>query len=195
MRKILATPDLPAWLLVDGDAGKVARLRDALDAALAGRPRDKVVDLVERTDIEPGSMTIALGVTAVAEMLELDEDDIDAAALKVTVPFQIRKRGVETRLVLADQPARRDEVLIRNIALAHCWFEQIKAGDSFDTIAAEAGVSKRRVQQMIGLAFLAPDIVRDIFDGKQPLGLTSDWCKAHTLPSDWDEQRRVLATL
>ncbi|MGR3323216.1 MAG: recombinase family protein [Pseudooceanicola sp.] len=195
VRKMLGATDLPARLLANADAGEVARLRGLLDGTLAGRPREEVLDLVERTDIAPGAMTVTLGAAAVATTLELDEQGIDPAALKVTEPFQHRKRGVETRLILADQPAGRDEVLIRNIALAHHWFGRIKAGDSFAHIAETAGVSKRRVQQMIGLAFLAPDIVRDVFDGKQPVGFTSDWCKTHTLPSDWDEQRRVLATL
>ncbi len=57
------------------------------------------------------------------------------------------------------------------------------------------GTSKRRVQQVIGLAFLAPDIVRDVLDGKQPLGFTSEWCLRHDLPSDWAAQRQLLATL
>jgi hypothetical protein len=37
---------------------------------------------------------------------------------------------------------------------------------------------------MIDLAFLAPDIVRDVLHGKQPMGFTSDWCKTRDLPSD-----------
>jgi site-specific DNA recombinase len=84
---------------------------------------------------------------------------------------------------------------IRNIARAHVWFEAIKAGQTFDEIAAAAGTSKRRVQDMVGLAFLAPDIVRDVLEGRQPSGFTSDWCKAHELPSDWPGQRALLATL
>lgn len=54
---------------------------------------------------------------------------------------------------------------------------------------------KRRVQQMIGLAFQSPDIVRDAFEGKQPLGFTSDWLLRHDIPSAWDEQRALIATL
>jgi hypothetical protein len=57
------------------------------------------------------------------------------------------------------------------------------------------GGSKRRIQHIIGLAFLAPDIVRDVVDGRQPMGFTSDWCKRRGLPSDWAEQRVLLATL
>ncbi len=42
---------------------------------------------------------------------------------------------------------------------------------------------------------LAPDIVRDILAGKQPLGLTSTWVATHTLPVDWADQRALIATL
>ncbi len=54
------------------------------------------------------------------------------------------------------------------------FFVTIDDGCSFEAIAAEAGSCKRRVQQVIDLAFLAPDIVRDITNGSQPMGLTSD---------------------
>lgn len=69
------------------------------------------------------------------------------------------------------------------------------AGRSFDEIAVAEGISKRRVQQMIDLAFLASGIVRDVLDGKQPHGFTSDWRKTHVLPSGWNDQRRVVSAL
>jgi hypothetical protein len=62
-------------------------------------------------------------------------------------------------------------------------------------IASEAGTSKRRVQQLVDLAFLTPDIVRDIANGTQPLGLTSDWCLRHELPAEWQAQRQRITTL
>ena len=46
---------------------------------------------------------------------------------------------------------------------------------------------------MIDLAFLAPDLIRDALDGKQPLGFTSDWCLRHNIPSAWSEQRALLS--
>ena len=111
--------------------------------------------------------------------------------IRLTAP----KRGVETKLIIGDAPTGQDETLIRNIAKAHHWFAQIKSGKTFTEIAASEGASKRRIQQMIDLAFLAPDIVRDVLDGKQPIGFTSDWFKQHGLPSDWKSQRQLLATL
>ena len=37
--------------------------------------------------------------------------------------------------------------------------------------------------------------VRAITEGRQPVGLTSDWLLRHDLPSDWDRQRAIVATL
>ncbi|WP_293441678.1 hypothetical protein [Planktotalea sp.] len=48
---------------------------------------------------------------------------------------------------------------------------------------------------MINLAFLAPDIVRDVLEGTQPFGFTSDWCKHHSLPVSWTEQPTLIAAL
>jgi hypothetical protein len=48
---------------------------------------------------------------------------------------------------------------------------------------------------MIGLAFLAPEIVGQIAAGTQPIGFTSDWFKRHQLPQDWQKQREILAAL
>ena len=75
------------------------------------------------------------------------------------------------------------------------WYQLLKAGHSFDKISSEAGTSKRRVQQVVKLAFLAPDIVRDITKGLQPIGLTLDWCLRHAFPAEWQAQRERIATL
>jgi site-specific DNA recombinase len=61
--------------------------------------------------------------------------------------------------------------------------------------AADSNSSKRRVQQLIDLAFLAPDILRDITHGTQPMVLTSDWCLRHEMPAEWQAQRQRIATL
>ena len=42
---------------------------------------------------------------------------------------------------------------------------------------------------------LAPDIVRAIVEGRQPVGLTSNYLLHHPLPDDWEKQRVLVATL
>ena len=143
-------------------------------------------------------MRVSLNGTMLADMPGIGTDAIGDGLLSQNVPFQLRKRGVEMRLILADGPTGIDATLIRNIAKANVWFEHLKAGKSSAELAKDSDTSPRRIQQIIELAFLAPDIVRDVLEGKQPLrqiDFTSKWHLRHSLPSDWSEQRQLLTTL
>jgi len=51
----------------------------------------------------------------------------------------------------------------------------IRAGKVFADNSRETGTSKRRLRQILVLAFLAPDIIRGTMEGPQPFGFTSDW--------------------
>lgn len=134
-------------------------------------------------------------MSALGNVLDVDTDQFHPDVSIVRGVFQLRKSGVETKLIFADQPTGQDPKLIVNIAKAHAWFEQIKTGQTFDQVAKSEQTSKRRIQQMIELAFLAPDIILDVLDGKQPLGFTSHWAKTHSIPSNWVDQRKLLKTL
>ena len=139
---------------------------------------------------------IALDCEAVGAWLETLSATINSDALLFSIPFQFRKRGVESRLIIGNGQGRAvDEVLIRNIAKAHQYFDALKQGQTFEEIAASENLSKRRILQVIDLAFLAPDIVRSIMQGDQPIGLTAKWLGQNPLPSDWQAQRRIVAAL
>lgn len=180
-------PDLPA----DAIGRKTSQLADWLERAKL----PDILRLVETITISPGQLMARLQEAEVAILLGADAASFSEEALAIIAPFQMRKRGVETKLILCNAPAGLDNKLICNMAKAHHWFAQIKAGKTFAEIAISEGISKRRIQQMIDLAFLAPDIIRDVLDGSQPVGFTSDWVKQHDLPSDWSAQRELLATL
>ena len=89
----------------------------------------------------------------------------------------------------------RDDTLLKNIALGHRFFELIRSGKTYTEIAEAEATSKRRIQQLLELAFLAPDIVRDVWEGEQPVGLTSQWLKTHSFTSIWSEQRDLFKAL
>ena len=71
----------------------------------------------------------------------------------------------------------------------------INEGIGFAPIAVLATTSTRRIQTITDFAFLAPDIVKMILEGRQPIGLTSDWLKYNRLPNDWQAQRVLITTL
>jgi site-specific DNA recombinase len=82
-------------------------------------------------------------------------------------------------------------VLIRNLLKARDWFAALTRGDTYAEIAARDGVWTQRIQQMLPLAFLAPDIEQRIAEGRRPAGLTSEWLINVDLPVDWNGQRRL----
>jgi hypothetical protein len=89
--------------------------------------------------------------------------------------FQHRKRGVETKIILADAISTRDDVLLKNIAKAHRYFALVRSGKTYAEIAKIECVSNDRIQKLIELAFLAPDVIRDVYEGSQPAGITTVW--------------------
>lgn len=195
IRAHLDRPGALLKIVPDCTAGEVGVLQDRLRERLSAASSDPLLQLASRVDLAPGSIQITMNAARLAEMLEIEAGRIGADLPTIQAPFRLRKRGVETKLVVSGAARPVDETLLRNIAQAYAWFEMITAGQSYVEIAETAGTSKRRVQQVVDLAFLAPDIVRDVMAGRQPVGFTSDWALRHDLPSDWAEQRRLLATL
>jgi site-specific DNA recombinase len=103
--------------------------------------------------------------------------------------------AVETRIILGDATPRSDAVLARNILTARRWYQAIREGASFSAVAKRDKTTPSRVQQMVVLAFLAPDLLKQIAAGSQPIGLTSEWINRHDLPDDLQAQRDALALI
>jgi DNA invertase Pin-like site-specific DNA recombinase len=116
----------------------------------------------------------------------------------ITVPVQLKRRGVEMRMVVpgkTQEIKESDQELQKLIARAHCWFEDLRVGKakSVSAIAKAEDLPLSEVSRTLPLAFLAPDIVADILEGKHPVDLTVQKLKRlPNLPLVWQEQRRVL---
>lgn len=156
---------------------------------------DWILRAVERVDLQDGSLSIALAKTVMSHELGIDIDSFELGEPTFCVPFNLRRRGVESRFLLGGHATKPDTALIANIARSHQWLDRIKNGATLDQIADSENTTKKRVQQTLNFAFLAPDIVRDVIAGKQPIGLTSTWISTHELPICWDKQRKLIATL
>ena len=108
--------------------------------------------------------------------------------------MQLKRRGVELRLIVGDHnrsAATVDLPLLKAVARAHRWFDEISTGKarSLAEIAAREGLAVRYVGRLIRLAFLAPDIVESIVEGRQPTSLTAEALTRHIeLPLEWRSQ-------
>jgi hypothetical protein len=107
----------------------------------------------------------------------------------------MRRRGVELKLHLGDAPPEIDRTLVQNIVRAQRWIAMIIDGIPFTEISKAENVSKRRVQDVVDLALLAPHVLDAIAIGQQPDGLTSDYLIKSGISASWAEQREQFANL
>jgi hypothetical protein len=115
----------------------------------------------------------------------------------LTIPFQLRRRGVEAKLIVGNEIANPtvDPKLEETIRNASRWLMLITTGEatSVDAIAEFDGLPASEISRVLPLAFLAPDITKAILSGRQPVDLTAERLKRiGKLPACWNEQRRVL---
>lgn len=159
-----------------------------------GRVTDRL-SLIERADLRQAFLTVRLDLSMLADHLGCPPERISPVELTIEAPFQMRRRGVELKLHLGEAPAEFDRTLVQNIVKGRSWLAMVIAGKSFSEIAASAGVSKRRVQDVTNLALLAPDVLDRIAAGEQPDGLTTDYLIKTRFSAVWCEQREQFATL
>ncbi|KDB05143.1 resolvase, partial [Defluviimonas sp. 20V17] len=186
-------------LVRDLKASELPELREKLlqiaDDCDPNGSADVWAPLLRRADLAPGRILLRLDRKVMADRLNVPPDRIESPARRVPASFQMQRRGVEARIVLGAAMPQIDPVLAKNILTAQRWYAAIKAGSSFGDLAAQEKITSARIQQMIGLAFLAPSVLDQVTAGSQPLSFTSEWFKRTQLPSGWDEQKRIVKGL
>ena len=120
------------------------------------------------TNPSAGRLSIMLSPEAIAESLGVALGQVKREALQIQGRFTLRRRGVEAKLVMGNEADSIDCTLLKTIARGWLWFEEIKAGTTMRAIAKREGITQRRVAHLVDLAFLAPDIVTAIVEGRQP---------------------------
>ena len=166
----------------------INQLKSALDD-LTSR---SALSLIEKTIVSPGTLQITLCADTLSAHVGIDRASLDGDQLKFAVPFQLKRRGVETRIIMGADKGQQDARLIRMLALAHAWLDEIRSGTLIKDIAARHCWQSVMVRQRIQLAFLSPRIVAAILDGRQPTELTLTRLLASEIPSDWDDQWAAL---
>jgi site-specific DNA recombinase len=91
------------------------------------------------------------------------------------------------------RPRRIDHELIRALARARSWMGMLQQGEFADTaeIAQGHGLSEPHVRRLLRFAYLAPDIVEAIVEGRQPRTLTVKLL-LQGIPLDWSDQRAAF---
>ncbi|QGN55449.1 recombinase family protein [Novosphingobium sp. Gsoil 351] len=168
-----------------------------------GYPSSRVpllAKLIERVELRSDCIAIHTSAARLLTALGFDAiPDADAAPITLTCAATKVWHGRQLRLVIPGPLAatgfrHRDPNLVRLVAEVHAARELViaNAGKSISAIARDARCDRVRLNRVLALACLAPDIVTAILEGRQPIGLSSTLLMRTDLPLDWAEQRVLL---
>ncbi|MDX9821472.1 MAG: recombinase family protein [Syntrophales bacterium] len=174
----------------------IQHISSALDRAKKLQPEtaDMIQRFVQRVELRQDGMhlTISLSSLVLPEM----KADKNAVSIVRDIPMQMKRRGIEMRLVIGNTgPGRVDQSLVKTIIRAHKWFNDLASGKvkNMTEIALREGVDRSYVSRVLNLAFLAPDITESIMEGRQPADLNIErLTKRIDLPLSWAQQRQLL---
>lgn len=190
--------------LISGAQQAAKRLQVSSGAALAERYQ-ALRSMLGKVEIDETRIDVTINLPGLAKDLR-QLTDLDLAqppepdAETIIVEAHLLRCGKQVKLILGDvntETHHIDKRLVTAITNANTWFEMLIAGKvtGISDIAKKAHVSAPHVSRSISLAFLAPDIVEMILEGRHPITLTPDRLKrACPLPLDWSEQRALLLT-
>ena len=158
---------------------------------------DEARSAVERVELKRDGMQITLNLRALLPN-ELVSDSGANIRLTRVLQMQIKRRGVETRLVVPGEDvtvARNDPALLRALSRGYQWFGELASGKAASTrqIAVREGLSHSYVRHVVPLGLLAPKIMEAICAGQQSISISAERLKDHArLPIVWDAQQRLL---
>ncbi len=179
---------------------QIQHISSALHTAkeLQSDPTDLIGRFVQRVELRQDGILLTLSLAS----LVLPEPEVkmsqnkNAASITRNIPMQMRRRGMEMRLVIGgSDEVRVDQTLLKTIIRAHRWFNDLVSGKvkNMTEIALREGVDRSYVSRVVNLAFLAPDITERIMEGRQPADLNIEkLTKRINLPLSWVQQRQVL---
>jgi site-specific DNA recombinase len=156
-----------------------------------------LTELVRRVDLDDSGIRLSLAMPVPA-IEESPTSSADRLTIERSFPMQIRRRGVEMRLVIqGNDPTTRatDLSLLKAVARAQRWSDDLVTGRvrSIAEIAARERLSARYVRKLMRLGFLTPRLVEMIAAGKQPPELTAEaLAERIDLPPLWTAQEAAV---
>ncbi len=188
--------------------GRGRQIAEELTTLAPDETRAMLMSLLSRVDIRPDRVEIHVRRPRLIELLHAQSINSSTAAgkpdsesddiLTLTVKARLQRVGREMRMLVenADDQTLADPGLLKIIARAHDIQERLMQDTDLTVpaIANQERVSEGYLSRLLRLPSLAPDIITDIINGKNPPQLTAKKLMrlALQIPVDWTEQRELL---
>jgi site-specific DNA recombinase len=182
--------------------GRAARLAALLRSAPGERAKI-VRKLGEQVIVDDKRIMIKMrrGALLGVEASLCVSEEPNGSTIELTAAVDFKRRGAEIKLVLPglaqhNHALKCDPALIKAIARGRAWFEELATGRarSLQNLAKRDGITRRYIRRLVDLAFLSPQLVDVILQGRQPVVHTATRLTELDLPLDWTEQYRLLVS-
>ncbi len=182
--RLLATPDLRS------DETPIARAQD-LARSLQGGDAAPLRALLRSASLGKGALDLSLDRAALSDRLGVAQDSLAPEAVSMSVPFALRRRGAERKLLAGAREATSDPALRKALTDAHRWAGALRNGNSPSPNCPDRWTSRCPSPDTHAAGFPLPRNQRAILDGTQPVELTLERLVRQTLPLDWADQERL----
>ncbi|MER8983560.1 recombinase family protein [Mesorhizobium sp. M0870] len=198
---------LSDWIRQWADSGeiqaamrRVDEMRSCWASGTTDAKRSLLQKIVHRITLKLGLLTIELDRRSLSELLldrKLPPND-SAQVTSIECPIGMKRRGVETRIVLTNGSNIKrapDAALINLLRRAHLYLGQLTdgVGRSLTDVAMLNGTDTSEVSRLLPFAFLVPKIAANIVAGDQPVELTAHrLSRLSDLPLTWTDQAALL---
>jgi site-specific DNA recombinase len=178
--------------------GRDEQIADVATGAWSADIRELVRTAIHRIVIRHDGIEIALKSNAIDHAGRfVDGDTQNESPTTVRLPLPPARPRARKQIIVpgnsGTRPRRIDHELIRALARARSWMAMLQQGEFADTveIAQGHGLSEPHVRRLLRFAYLAPDIVEAIVEGRQPRTLTVKLL-LKGIPLDWSDQRAAF---
>jgi site-specific DNA recombinase len=165
--------------------------------------REMLAGIVVRITIRQDAIEVHISKEGVRARLLNQErilgQDSDGQPIVLTLEMELKRCGGEMRLIIPGRAAtgqQRHPVpsLIKAVSRASDWVRRMEAGEfKHQRALAEATkLEPRYINAILRVAFLAPEIVEAVIDGRQTPDLTLGSLTG-MLPMSWQQQKKLIS--
>ena len=162
--------------------------------------RQRMRAAIKRVVLGAQKLTLTIAEAAVENRSEYLQGAV-VGTVELALPIIIKRRQGACTIVAprgsTEIIARVDKALIRAVALSRSWARALADGsfESIKQLARAQRLCEHYTMKLAPLAYLAPDIVTMIVEGRQPASLSLKSLTSQPLPLSWADQRRRIAEI
>jgi hypothetical protein len=167
---------------------------DITTGVWSAETRELILSRVDRVIVHHDEIEVAhkiKGEDGTAASIDGDQNESrNTVKLPLPAPRPRERKEIFVPGNSGTQPRRIDQALVLALARARSWMRTLRQVEFVDTaeIAQRFGLSDAHVRRLLRFAFLAPDVVEAIVEGRQPRILTVKLL-LRGIPLDWADQR------